>query len=180
MTRLALALATALLAGCSTDPTRGYSSKTTFDPQIRTVEVPVFENQTFYPGLERDLADALVKEIQRQTPMAVVQPHFGGGTRAQTQLTGSIRTADKRALSTSSRTGLVQESALELVIDFEWRDQRTGGTIESVKDLKAIESYVPARPLSGPTLGGERIDIAQKQLAQELARKIVAKMRADW
>lgn len=179
---IAMIACASVLASCSTDPARGYSSRSTFAPGVRTVAVPVFENQTFYPGLERDLADALVKEIQRRTPMVVVQPRFGRGGGAQTTLSGVIRSADRRPQATSSRTGLVQEQALELVVDFDWRDDRAGTSIERVTGLRALESFVPARPVSGPLQGGpgETLDFAQKQLAQELATKIVARMRADW
>jgi hypothetical protein len=135
----------------------------------KTVGVPIFDNQTFSKGLEYELTDALIKEIQRTTPMVVVQ-----GSGAQSTLTGVIRASALRELSTSSRTGLVAETGVEVVVDFDWRDARTGAALSSVKDLKAIECFTPARPT------GERIEDARHAVAQELARKIVAQMRSEW
>ncbi len=174
MTRRAISLAFVVLAGaigaCSSDPARGYSFRSTFPRQVRTVSVPVFDNQTFFKGIEFDLTDALIKEVQRTTPMVVVQD----ASAAQTTLTGVIRSADLRALTTSSRTALTQEMAQEVVLDFEWRDARTGQSLASIKDLRAIESFVVQRGV------GERLETAQQQVAQELARKIVHQMRSEW
>jgi len=167
-----------VMGGCSSDPAKGYSFRSTFPRQVRTVNVPVFDNQTFFKGLEFDLTDAIIKEIQRNTPMVVVQSGSdgggGGSTGAQTTLTGVIRNAELRDLTTSSRTALVQEMAQQVTIDFEWRDARTGQSLASIKDLRAIESFVVQRGV------GERLETAQQQVAQELARKIVHQMRSEW
>ncbi len=173
MSRVLLALGLALcgaIASCSSDPSQGYSFRSTFPRNVRTVSVPVFDNQTFFKGLEFDLTDAVIKEIQRSTPMVVVQD----STVAQTTLTGVIRSAELHNLTTSSKTALVQEMAQQVTIDFEWRDSRGGPSLASIKDLRALESFVPQRGV------GERIDVAQQQLVQELARKIVNQMRSNW
>jgi hypothetical protein len=132
--------------------------------------VPVFDNQTFFTGVETQLTDAIVKEIQRHTPWAVVS----GGTSAQTTLSGSITNADLRSLATSSQTGLVQEMAFELTVDFEWRDTRTGKVLASRKNFHALETFVPAHP------SAERLELGQHAAVQEIARAIVAELRSGW
>ena len=48
-----------LLSAC------GYSHQALFPEGIRTVAVPIFENRTtHYRGLERDVTEALIKEIE--------------------------------------------------------------------------------------------------------------------
>ncbi len=158
------------LASCSSDPARGYSFRSTFPRNVRTVCVPVFDNQTFFKGIEYDLTDAVIKEIQRSTPMVVVQ----NSDSAQTTLTGVIRSAELHNLTTSAKTALVQEMSEQVSVDFQWRDSRGGQNLASIKDLRALESFVPQRGV------GERIDVAQQQVVQELARKIVSQMRTEW
>src|SRR5665213_243892 len=57
-----LALFSTGLAGC------GYTTKSVFPPGIRTVAVPIFENRSFYRGAERDVTEALIKQIEMATP----------------------------------------------------------------------------------------------------------------
>ena len=44
----------------------------TYDESIRTVAVPVFNNSTFEAGLDAQLTEAIIKEIQRTTKWTVV------------------------------------------------------------------------------------------------------------
>jgi lipopolysaccharide assembly LptE-like protein len=157
-----------LLAACSSDPTRGYSLASTYAQDIRSVSVPIFENTTFFRGMEIELTDAIIKEIQRTTPWVVVQ---GSG---QTTLTGSITDTQLHNLSTKSGTGLVEEMGVQTTVDFEWRDARTGKVLVSRKAFKAMETFVPARGTS------ERIELGQHAVVQELARGIVAELRTTW
>ena len=52
---------------------------------MRTVSVPIFDNQSFYQDVEFDLTEALVKEIELRTPYKVT-----GADRADTILQGEI------------------------------------------------------------------------------------------
>ena len=70
---LICALALAALAGCAADPRKGYSFQSTYDTSITTVAVPIFVNSTMHTGIETDLTDAIIKELQRETPWRVSQ-----------------------------------------------------------------------------------------------------------
>lgn len=166
---LILALSAAL-AGCSSDPTRGYSFTSTYSNSVHTVAVPVFDNQTFYTGLEVQLTDAIIKEIQRKTPWVVVS----SDANAQTTLSGKITDVTLRQLSISSTTGYVQEVGVELSVDFEWRDGRTGKVLTSRKDFRSMEGFVPAHA------SGEPIELGESAAVQELARAMVAELRSGW
>lgn len=167
---LAAALAvTTLLAGCSSDPRQGYSMGSAFDRRVSSVEVTVFDNLTFNHGAEVRLADAIVKEIQVQTPWQV-----RSGALAQTTLTGAITDMRLRARSVARETGLVQEQAVEITLDFQWRDNRTGEILASRRGVRTVESFVPG-------LGaGERIEIGENASLQEAAREVVAALRSGW
>jgi hypothetical protein len=157
---------------CSSDPTRGYSFSSTHSAAIHSVAVPVFDNRDFQHGLEIQLTDAIIKEIQKTTPWVVIQGNNAGG--ADTTLSGVITSTALHNLSTSSTTGLVQEMAVEITVDFDWRDARTGRYLVSRRDFKAMEAFVPA-PGSR-----ERLEIGQHAAIQELARGIVGELRSTW
>jgi hypothetical protein len=159
----------AVLAGCASDPRQGYSFGSAFDPNISSVEVNIFDNLTFYYGMEVRLADAIVKEVQTQTPWQV-----RNGARAQTTLTGTITDVRLRVRSVARDTGLVQEQAVEVTLDFQWRDNRSGEILASRRGVRAVETFVP-------TLGaGERIEVGENASVQEAAREVVAALRSGW
>lgn len=166
---IVVAGAMALLSACSGDPTRGYAFAGSGRSDIRSVAVPMFDNVTFSKGLEVDLTDAVVKEIQRTTSWAVTRRDS-----AQTVLTGTITSSDLRPMTYVRREGYVQEMAVRLTVDFEWRDARSGRLLAARRGLTSAETFVPARPAA------ERIDIGEHAAIQELARLIVAEMRTNW
>ena len=160
---MALIAAAGLITGCSSDPRKGYSFASTYPAGVQTVTVPVFENLTFYPGLEVQLTEALIKQIQATSGLRVV-----GAGSADSRLSGTITDAQLRRLTLDKTTGLVQEQAFQVTIDFEWRDIRSGKVIMSRRDFAA------ARPT------GERLETGQAGAVQRLARDIVAEMRSAW
>src|SRR4030067_3062087 len=74
-------LAVALLGCQSTDPRIGYTSRSLFDESIKSVQVNIFSTKEFRRGLEFELAEALVKRIEDDTPYKVLK-----GPRADTVL----------------------------------------------------------------------------------------------
>ncbi len=159
---LVLVLA-ALVAGC------GYSHKPLFDTTYRTVSVPIFDNRTFYRGVEFDLTEALKKQIELRTPYKVVNDESG-----DTILRGSVVAVRQNRLSREREGGMVQELEMALVVDFEWKDQRTGEAIVDRRGLVASSSYVPAQPV------GEPLAIGQHMAAERMADSIVGAMRSQW
>lgn len=166
---LALALACLPLAACAADPHDGYAHASSHDATIRTVAVPIFQNPTFARGLETELTDAIVKEIQRSTPWRVAQD-----TGANATLTGTLTSSNLRRLSFQRNSGYVQELAVELTVDFDFKDARTGKTLVSRRNFTATDSFVPASPVN------ERLEAGQHAAIQKLAKDIVAELRSGW
>lgn len=164
-TILALILAAAPL-GCAR---RGYTFDSTYDKSIRTISIPIFDNETFHPGLETLLTQAIAHEIQTNTPWRVTD-----SSGADTRLEGRITAVQLRTLSTRNRTGLVEEQGLTVTVDFQWRDNRSGDVLVGRDHFAAAATFVPA------TDTGERIEIGQRQAIAELARSIVAELRSNW
>lgn len=168
---LALALAVTLLglASCASDPTQGYAFSSARPQSIRTVHVPIFRNDTYFRGVEVELTDAIVKEIRRSTPWRVT-----GEANADTILSGAVVAADLRTLSIARETGLSQEVAVVLTVDFDWTDARSGRALANRRGFAASEAFVPALGV------GERIGVGQQATIDELAKAIVAELRSNW
>lgn len=156
-------------AGCSSDPRSGYAFSGGFERTISSVAVPVWDNVTFHHGLESQLTDAIVQEIHQTTPWRTLRSDQG-----QTVLTGSITDVTLRRLSTARETGLVEELAVEITVDYTWKDGRTGKTLLARKGFRGVESFVPSRGV------GERIEVGESGAVQAVARQVVASMRSGF
>lgn len=162
-----LALAVTL-AGCASDPRQGYSFNTTFDTNTRTVQVPIFKNNTYYHGVEAQLTEAIVKEVQSKTPW-IIDP----SPAADTTLSGTITNVQLRRTATDP-SGFVQEYGYVITIDFDWVDNATGKTLASRRGFAAADTFVPVRGVS------EKIEYGQASAAQRLAKDVVSEMRTQW
>lgn len=169
-----LALVALAAGGCagrdaSSEAASGYSARSLYPDKYRSVAVPIFENKTFVTGLERDITDALIKEIQARTPYRVLN-----NESAETQLSGTITAVEKTRLNRTRGSGLVREMLLSVTVDFQWRDLRTGKVIAERHEFSVGDEYMPSRAF------GERPEVAEYGLASNLAAEIVAAMRDQW
>jgi hypothetical protein len=166
---VAVAVAFTLPAGCASDPRSGYSFADAHRTDVRTVAVPVFDNSTFFHGLEFSLTDAIIKEIHRSTPWRVADVEA-----ADTTLRGSIDDVDLRRLSRGSETGIVQEQAVDMEVSFEWKQNRTGQVLVARRKFRAAESFVPAQGSQ------ERLELGEEGTIDQLAKDLVAELRGSW
>lgn len=167
---LALLVALSLLAsGCATDPARGYVWGSTFSNTVASVSVPILKNETFATGLETQLTEAVVKEIQRNTPWVVTT-----GRSADTTILGTITSVEYERLSVAPGIGLVQEQAVRIEIDFDWVDNRTGQKLLTRERFAATAVFIPSPKT------GERAEVGHRDAIQELARDLVRELRSDW
>lgn len=164
-----MATTTAWIAGCASDPTRGYSFAPVSGVQVRSVGVPIFENGTYSKGLEVDLTEAIIKELQRSTQIDVTR-----SANAETVLTGVVTNSELKRIAVDSQTGYVDQLAVRITVDFDWKDNRSGKVILSRRSFTAVDSFSPARR------AGELLEQGQHSAVQRLARAIVEEMRSTW
>ena len=157
------------ITGCTSDPTLGYSALSVFPDGITSVAIPIFKNETFVRGVEFDLTDALIKEIESRSPYKVMAE-----ARADTVLIGEIRKIELDQLSKSPLTGLSEEVIVSVTIDFEWKDLRTGRPIIVRKNFTGYGLFVPSQPT------GESIQLGRFAAVQHLARDLVNELQAQW
>ncbi len=174
---LAISLgAVALLTGCGADGAiAGYSGREMYPENVRTVAVPIFENNTFEEGVEFGVTEAVTKEIELRTPYKVA-----GSGAADTQLTGTIRSVSQRMLSRTYDGGLAQEVQVVIVASFEWKDMRTGEVIRKRGEIRGTGEYIPARAPASADRLSEPMPVGVQGATGELAREIVSVMRQDW
>jgi len=166
---LVVAASLALLPGCASDPAEGWSNRSSHPEQYRTVAVPIFENRTYERDISRNLTDAVIKEIQSSTPYRVTSQ-----AKADTVLRGSIRQVTLRELSKSVATGLSEEMVMQVTVDYEWVDMRTGKPIVARQGFTGSGTFIASRPQAEP------IDLGGFNVVRQMAVDIVASLQEDW
>lgn len=161
----------------------GYTSRPNYDPTIRTIYVPIFQNISFRKGVEFKLTEAVVREIESKTPFRVVNCR----EQADTELLGRVVNWRKGMIN-FDQLGEVREAEVGLAVELTWRDLRAGRG-DDVLSAPAIPggAVQPKAPplLVEPTatfipeLGGS-LASAEKQVVDHLAVRIVHMMEKGW
>lgn len=147
----------------------GYTTAELFPTEYRSVALPILDNRTAYRGVEYDLTEAVIKQIEQRTPYKVTAPN-----RADTLIEGRIVRIDQRQLSRTRRGGLPQEIEVMLVADLTWKNLRSGEVIIERKGFTTVGQHFPTQPV------GEPFEIAQHAAVERMAEQLVSEMRADW
>jgi len=136
---------------------------------MNTVAVPIARNVTFDRSVHLELTEAIIKQIEARTPWRVVSE-----ARARTILDVTVRRVDLEQLSRSRGTGLAEETAISIVVDFDWTRIDTGDRLAAREDFTAAALFVPSPP------AGERIDLGRFDAVGRAAEGIVDVMQSDW
>src|SRR5947199_10161411 len=112
-----------LLSACNWDGhinVLGYTTQPMYDLGICTVRVPIFKNFTLRRGLEFQLTEAVVREIESKTPYKVVQD-----CDADTESIGTI-VGRSKAVVNYNQLAETREAQTTLSVEVVWRDLRAG------------------------------------------------------
>ena len=145
-----------VLPACETDgqfTILGYSTMPNYDPNIRTVYVPIFQNRTFARGLEFEVTKAVIRAIESKTPFKVVHDC----ECADTELLGTIIAYNKAILNRNQLNEL-REAQFVLGVEMFWRNIRTGeilskprsGVMGPPPGLAFAEDATPGTQMSVP------------------------------
>jgi hypothetical protein len=162
-----------LLAGCgykngsAGGSDGGYQWRSVYRQNVRTVAVPIFKNTDFQRGVEFSLSKALVNQIEANTPYKVVPRE-----KADTILEGEIVSIRVDTLSSDRRSAIPQEQLLDLMVNFTWKDLRTGQILVQRYGMEQTGSYYS-------TLGEGRF-VATQTASERLALAIVQELQSDW
>jgi len=145
----------------------GYQWQSLYRQDVRTVAVPIFTTTSFDRGVEFNLSQAVVKQLEATTPYKVVP-----ASRADTILEGQVTNVQVSTLSTDPNSAIPQEQMLGLTVDFIWKDQRNGRILVERRGFEQTATYYP-------TLGEGRF-VGRQQAVETLALAIVQELQADW
>ena len=164
--RLAGCISWVALASCG--GLTGYTDEPLYPDQVSTVYVQMFENASFWRGVEYELTDALAKQIEAQTPYKVVSSR----DRADSTITGQISSIGQSLLSLERQTGHALEKEVELEAVVNWKDLQTGELLIDNRTTAASASYTE--------LQSQGFSYASRLAANKLARQIVELMEDQW
>jgi len=156
-----------LLSGCSSNTETGWHWGSVFREDIHSVAVPVVTSRDYHRGVEFQLSDALAKKIEEFTPYKV-EPR----DRADTILEGEIVSVTPSTLSQSPFTATPQEQEYSIVVDFTWKDIRTGKILVTRQGFEQATTYFPNL--------GEGQYVAAQNSVEKLALGIVNEMEGPW
>ncbi len=143
-----------LLPACQNDghfSLLGYSTRPNYRTDIRTVRVKIFNNKTHRTGLEFELTSALVRAIEKTTPYKVVN----GDCAADTELSGTI-TAFTKGILNINNVNEQRDIETNLIVEFSWRDLRTGEYLSKParRPGEVVEVPAPTGPIGPLPLEG--------------------------
>jgi hypothetical protein len=158
----------ACLGFCGCSRIGGYSNECLYPENIRSIYVEMFDNQSFWRGVEYELTDALAKRIEAQTPYKIISNR----DRADTVISGQISSVGRSLLSIERETGAPMELEVELRTVVNWKDLKTGRLLINNRSVGASASY------SG--FQNQDFKYDSSLAANNLARKIVELMEKKW
>ncbi|HSH96528.1 MAG TPA: LPS assembly lipoprotein LptE, partial [Roseimicrobium sp.] len=148
-------------------PQSGYKWKTLYREDVRTVAVPIFTTKSFHQGVEFQLTKAIVTQIEAMSPYKVVDRD-----RADTILEGEIVDVRTRTVSRDRDSAVPQEQIQGIVVNFVWKDLRTGKILQQKYNFEESKVFYP-------TLAESQFTGTQSSV-ENLAVSIVHEMQADW
>ncbi len=131
----------------------GYTTEPNYDCNIHTVYVPIFENRTLRRGIEFELTQAVITQIEAKTPFKVVHDCEA----ADTELLGKIVTFNKSILNMNQQNE-VREGQTLLTVEVVWKDRRTGEVLSGpgrrIGDFATPAMQVPSVTAQPVAIGG--------------------------
>ncbi|MDQ1273134.1 MAG: hypothetical protein QG591_1764 [Planctomycetota bacterium] len=144
----------------------GYSSKSLLRSNVRSIYVPIFDNNTFRRGYEFDLTKAVRDQILLRTRLNIVDKD-----EADSILFGKITSVDENVLIENTRDNIV-ESRVSVGIEIRWVDRRTGRTIVERKNIRRQTEFIVGR--------SETLTSSSSEAFVKVAQNIVDAMEEDW
>lgn len=144
----------------------GYSSRSILKQNVSNIYLPIFDNLTFRRGLEYGLSKAIKDEIMFKTQLRIVDKEYSDSI-----LIGEIADYKENVMIVDANDNIV-ESRIFILVNFTWKDLRTGRTIVEKKGVTTPVEFIVER--------GETIETAQNEAFVDIAEKIVDMMGEKW
>ena len=168
---LFVAATMAALTGCSNDPNSGYTGKSMYRTNIKTIAVPMTARgeDVYRRENEMRMTEALVKRIELNTPYKVTVQ-----SRADTTLTSSIEQINQSVMSYNPDTGDPRDISVTFIVSFKWIDNRTGKVLAEEKAYPITATYISESPFN------EQFFQGSESVINKVAERIVEHMEREW
>jgi hypothetical protein len=145
----------------------GYTAGSIHPDNVKTVYVQMWTSQEYRREVEFRLTEAVTKRILQDTPYRISSKNT-----ADTVLYGELVTIPVTLLGSHFDSDLPKENQIVLVVNWTWKDRRTGEIIAQRRGQEQASEYIP---LAGETFyDGTEIGI------NRLAESIVEAMQSEW
>ena len=158
-------LAVIALAGCGIG---GYTDKSLYPEDVKSVYVEMFDNRTFRRGIEYTVSDALAKRIESDTPYRIVSDR----DRTDSVMGGQLVVITESILTLERETGRALEKEVILTATVNWKNLRTGRMMINNQSVTAAASF--------SDFLNQDFTYASSLAANKLAEKIVEVMQSNW
>lgn len=159
------------VSGCA-----GYQlgSASLYNPNIRTIYIPIIRNETFRHNLGVQLTEALQKEVELRTPYKVV-----ANPSADSTLTCRVTAQTKRVIVEANTD---EARALENMISVEltWTDRQGNLLMENRFVPQGELAFFFIQGSDFVPEGGQSIATSQMRAVEQLAQQIVSQMEVRW
>ena len=145
-----------------------------FDPQIRTVHVPIFTTESDRRGYEFLLTEAVQKEIQDRSHFRLADAHT-----ADTRLVGRIVNIRKDVLGETAFDD-PRELQLSLFVEVTWEDLRDGRILAQHRMALPSEIVQLTSTAEFAPEVGQSLATASQQAVNRMSRQIVNMMETPW
>ena len=159
--RIALGLALLALAACGYRPLNGRDA---FGPDVRSIELNAFENETREPGLEQLIAEALNEEFARR---GWLEPKVEGQT-SDLVLRGVLHSVIVRASSYSS-SALALEETVEVMFDVSVRRVTSSELVWQHPRFQVREVFLAS---ADPQVYASNKEQALRRVSSEIAERV--------
>lgn len=162
---------TALLSGCAAYQ---LGNATLYNPNIRTIYIPVVRNDTFRPMVGVQLTEALQKAVELRTPYKVV-----ADPSADSTLTCRV-TSETKQVITENRSD--DPRALDAILNIEltWTDRRGNLLMENRFVPPGQFAFLFTQGSHFVPEGGQSVSTALQRDIERLADEIVHQMESRW
>lgn len=157
-----------LVPGC------GYMVGGNYDPQVRTVAVPVFGTEDFRSDFHIELTEFVQREIQSRTPYLI-----SDAQSSDTRLKGRILEVRKDVLA-EDRFDDPRQLQLSIAIEVVWEDLRNGRILASRQfPVDGQTAQLISHRQMAPEIG-QSLATAKQAALKDLSTQIVNMMESPW
>ncbi len=153
-----------LLAGCHFYQ---FGNQSLFRPDVQTIYVDMFEADTYRKFLGQRLTEAVVKEIELNTPLRITERAL-----AQSVLRGRLVRERKRVVGETINDD-PRTLQIDYLVEVTWTDN--AGTPLMERQLLRLNRSIDFIPE-----GGQSLTTAEQELIRRLARQIVQQLEMSW